>query len=383
MIQSEKVLYCPALRMKEGELNGLRELASDVADYVIPRLIVPPLGERDEKQFGLFAPGKVPDIGGILAKVWFGRRAFIDLSYLLDEAGRTEAITWLPDIFGRARGMQLRAIPMAKLSDMNAHEIPAFKASIAGADKLKFALCVASGDLVRADFGTDIKSALAAVGLEASDCAVIADFSDADFSDPDPVAPIIGGALEQLQTLGNWQHIIFQGTYYPESNPADPGQSTLCPRNEWLAWRQAVNFDPTTADHLIFGDYAADSSKMVFGSKGGRPIPHYRYTTATSWLIERGKASGGYLEVMQDVCKRVVNSGHFAGAVFSHADLLIYRTAHGLEGPGNATTWRQINTTHHVTRVVTDVAKVRGIVIREIAEEPAPQEQMALLDRAV
>ena len=327
MIQSEKVLYCPALRMKEGELNGLRELASDVAAHVIPRFIVPPLGERDEKQFGLFAPGKVPDIGGILAKVWFGRRAFIDLSYLLDEAGRTEAITWLPDIFGRARGMQLRAIPMAKLSDMNAHEIPAFKASIAGADKLKFALCVASGDLVRADFGTDIKSALAAVGLEASDCAVIADFSDADFSDPDPVAPIIGGALEQLQTLGNWQHIIFQGTYYPESNPADPGQGMLCPRNEWLAWRQAVNFDPTTADHLIFGDYAADSSKMVFGSKGGRPIPHYRYTTATSWLIERGKASGGYLEVMQDVCKRVVNSGHFAGAVFSHADLLIYRTA--------------------------------------------------------
>jgi len=383
MIHSEKVLYCPALRMKEGELNGLRELASDVATYVIPRFIVPPLGERDQKQYGLFAPGKAPDIGGILAKIWSGRRAFIDLSYLLDEAGRTEAIAWLPEIFRRARGMKIRAIPMAKLSDMNAHEIPAFKASIDGDDKLKFALCVASGDMVRADFGADIKSALAGVGLEASDCAVIADFSDADFSDPDPVAPIIGGALEQLQTLGNWQHIIFQATYYPESNPAVPGESTLCPRNEWLAWRQAVHFDPTTAGHLIFGDYAADSSKMVFGSKGGRPIPHYRYTTATSWLIERGKASGGYLEVMQDVCKRVVKSGHFAGAVFSHADRLIYRTAHGLEGPGNATTWRQINTTHHVTRVVTDVAKVRGIVIREIAVERAPQEQMALLDGAV
>jgi hypothetical protein len=248
---------------------------------------------------------------------------------------------------------------------------------------LKFAICVASGDMVRADFAADVKSALAGLGLEATDCAIIADFSDADFSDPDPVAPIIGGALEQLQMLGNWLHIIFQGTYYPESNPADPGQSTLCPRNEWLAWRQAVNFDPTTADHLIFGDYAADSSKMVFGGKGGRPIPHYRYTTETSWLIERGKASGGYLEVMQDVCNRVVKSGHFAGSVFSHADRLIYRTAHGLEGPGNATTWRQINTTHHVTRVVTDVAKVRGIFIQELAEERVPQEQMALLDGAV
>lgn len=379
MIQSEKVLYCPALRMKEGELNGLRELALDVAVHVIPRFIVPPLGERDEKQFGLFAPGKAPDIGGILAKFWSGRRAFIDLSYLLDEAGRADAVSWLPDIFGRARSVKLRAIPMAMLSDIGALEISAFKAAVFIGDKLKFAICVASGDLVRADFGLDLKSALASLGLEASDCAVIADFSDADLSDPAPVALVIRGALEQLQMLGNWQHIIFQGTYYPESNPAEPGQRVLCPRNEWLAWNQAVNFDPTTADHLIFGDYAADSSKMIFGSKGGRPIPHYRYTTSTSWLIERGKASGDYLEVIKDVCDRVVNSGHFSGPLFSQADRLIYRTAHGLEGPGNATTWRQINTTHHITRVVTDVALVRGISIREIAQEPAPQEQMQLL----
>jgi hypothetical protein len=379
MIRGEKVLYCSALRMKEGELNGLRELASDVACHVIPRIIVPPLGERDEKQFGLFAPGKAPDIGGILAKYWGGRRVFIDLSYLLDEAGRAEAGAWLPDIFKRARSVNLRAIPLAKLSDIGELEVQAFKASVATGEDLKFAICVASGDMVRADFGLDVKSALIKIGLEAHECAVIADFSDADFSDPEPVAPIISGALEQLQALGKWQHIIFQGTYYPESNPADPGESVLCPRNEWLAWCQAVNFDPSTAEHLIFGDYAADSSKMVFGGKGGRPIPHYRYTTPASWLIVRGEANGSSHAVMQDVCNRIVQSGHFAGARFSTADRLIYRTANGHEGPGNAATWRQVNTTHHITRVVTDVALVRGISIEKIPEEAPAQIQMALL----
>jgi hypothetical protein len=380
MIQREKVLYCPALRMKLGELTGLRELASDVSAYVIPRMIIPPLGERDDKQFGLFAPGKTPDIGGILGKFWAGRRAFIDLSYLIDEAGRKDVTTWLPDIFRRARSLNVRAIPMAMLDDMGNLEAEAFKAAIASEEKLKFAICVASGDMVRAQFGEELKLAVSKIGLDSQDCAVIADFSDADLSQPEPVAPIISGALEHLQSLGNWQHIIFQATFYPETNPVDPGKGILHPRNEWLAWCMAVKFDPTTADHLIFGDYAADSSKMVFGGKGGRPIPHYRYTTETSWLIERGKDGGSHEEIMQDVCNRIVKSGHFANPRFSSADLFIYQNALGLEGPGSATTWRQINTTHHVTRVVTDVATVRGVLISEISEEPVAPQQLALLE---
>jgi hypothetical protein len=343
-------------------------------------MIVPPLGERDDKQFGLFAPGKTPDIGGILGKFWPGRRAFIDLSYLIDEAGRADVATWLPDIFRRARTLKIRAIPMAMLKDIGDLEAEAFKASIAGGEELKFAICVASGDMVRSDFGAELKLAVSKIGVGPQDCAVIADFSDADLSQPEPVAPIISGALEHLQSLGNWRHIIFQATCYPETNPADPGHGMLCPRNEWIAWCKAVKFDPATADYLIFGDYAADSSKMVFGGKGGRPIPHYRYTTKTSWLIERGKDSGSNEGIMRDVCSRIVKSGHFASPRFSSADLFIYQNALGLEKPGSPTTWRQINTTHHITCVVTDVAAVRGVVISEITEEPAAPEQMLLLE---
>ncbi len=54
-------------------------------------------------------------------------------------------------------------------------------------------------------------------------------------------------------------------------------------------------------------------------------------------------------------------SGHFAGREFSSADDYIFMTARGAAGPGNSTTWRAINTTHHVTRMVTDVGKVREV----------------------
>ena len=68
---------------------------------------------------------------------------------------------------------------------------------------------------------------------------------------------------------------------------------------------------------------------------------------------------------MQSVYRAIVKSGQFAGAEFSTADAYIARAAEDYRcGPGNATTWRQLNTTHHITQVVSDIARVRGISIK-------------------
>jgi hypothetical protein len=50
MNQSYRPVYCSALRMKAGELEGVRQLAPDVADSVLPRFIVPPKKERNESE---------------------------------------------------------------------------------------------------------------------------------------------------------------------------------------------------------------------------------------------------------------------------------------------------------------------------------------------
>ncbi|WP_322048272.1 beta family protein [Paraburkholderia sp. J67] len=379
-MMDSKVLYCPALRMKTGELNGVRELASNVAAHVIPRFIVPPPSEREDNQPELFVLDNTPDIGGVLARHWHGRPAFIDATHLLRERGKEDLAAWLPQMFARARSVGVWAIPMALLTDLGTNAIEAFKASIDSAANLKFCVCVSSGEMVDPDFGATLSAAIEQLGLSASECAVIADFYDSDFTTPDHVAPIVAGALEQLQDLGQWKHIIFQGTHYPEKNPADHGSSKLWPRNEWAAWQQAVRFDPATAEHMIFGDYAADCSKMVFGGSGGVAIRHYRYATASDWLIVRGAQRGSDREIMREICTRVLESGLFAGSSFSAADTYIERTAQGLDGPGNSTMWRQVNTTHHITRAVVDVAKVRGISIAELPLQSVARQQSLLED---
>lgn len=372
MNSSYRPVYCSALRMKAGELEGVRQLAPDVADTVLPRFIVPPKKERNDAEPLLIEMAEMPDISVALAAHWRGRPALIDATYIMDEYGRDRLATWLPDMFRRAWAAGVAAIPVAQLADLGDVEIPAFRASIPGQSPLKFALCVSSDELVGTELGATLLNILAALGLNATDCAVVADFAGAELSDPMVAAPIVDGALETLQEIAPWRHIIFQGTHYPEINPAKDGTAEIWPRNEWRAWCEAVRFDPTTAEYMIFGDYAADCAKIAFGGGGAPAIRHIRYTTPGAWRVQRAVKEGKDAQRMHDVYKAIVNSGDFAGEGFSSADRFIANGAKSsIAGPGNSTTWRQLNTTHHITQVVNDIAKVRGISINKapVAEE--------------
>ncbi len=370
-----KPLYSPALRMKTGELHGIRDLATDVADCILPRMIVPPLSERDDSlQLRLLDIETVPDVSVALSAHWLCRDVLVEATHLISEMGTDKLGNWFPKMFERARMSRVQAIPLVQLKDFLPSNIDAYMAAIERTAHLQFGLVISSGDLGDGAALTRAMEVLRLMGLAAEQCLVIADFHDADLSDPGIVAPIIGAALESLQLIAPWQSVIFQGTNFPEKNPAEPDLHFEVQRNEWHAWRKAVDFDPQTAEHLVFGDYAADCGKLVFGGSGGAAIRHYRYTTPNSWLIQRGSKNGKDKEIMRSVCQNILSSGHFAGQAFSKADDFIYRTAHGHAGPGNSTDWRAINTTHHLTRVVHDLGGVRGRRFVKRAVEPTPEQ---------
>jgi len=72
-------------------------------------------------------------------------------------------------------------------------------------------------------------------------------------------------------------------------------------------------------------------------------------------------------------------SWHFAGPPFPDADAYIFDVArNSAPSAGNATTWRQLNTTHHITQVVADIAKVRKIRISRLPDAPVGMQQTLL-----
>ncbi|MEP5509654.1 MAG: hypothetical protein ABJP70_09315 [Erythrobacter sp.] len=373
-------IYCPALRFKAGELAGTSFLADDVAKCVLPRWIVPPPKERDEEDGLLFAAERLPDISQQLLSGWGNRECLIDVRWIIDEFGREAIVDWLPAMFRRARTIGCAPIPIASLDDLTPIELTAFGSAIDRKRSLKFALIVYAGELEIEDCGQRIASVLETLGVLPSECALIADASDSEFGNEEVAAVVLEGTLEKMRELGRWRHTVIQGTNYPDNNPAPDGGTVRVPRNEWHAWKRAVRFNPETSEHLVFGDFCADCSKIVFGKSGAPAIRHIRYALDDVWIVERGRKAGKSNDEMRRVFRNLVDLDNFGGERISQADRFIMRSSRDASlGCGNATTWRQLNTTRHITQTVRSIAKVRGIEIKPL---PAPQEhvQFSLLE---
>lgn len=368
-------IYVPALRLKQGEYRGLQRLAPDIADKIVPRLVVPPPKERDPEKHRLLTKDEIVyETGRRIADHWKMRDAFLDARFLFGEFGEADCVEWLPRMFDVARKAHAQPIPVIGLADAFGLRAVAFRLTLATKGATKVAIRVESGEMDR-ELGGRLAATISALGVSPEDCAILADFSDADFSDALAVAGIAQAALEDLQGIGRWRHVVFQGTNYPEVNPAESDDVAVVPRNEWLAWKEAIKLDGASPEHLVFGDYGADCAKFEFRkASGGIPIRHYRYTTPDSWLVVRGSAEGQAEAVMRGVCERILRSGQFAGRGFSSADDYIFMTAKGWDGPGNGSTWREINTTHHITRVVRDIGGIKGMTFAEATfSDPADQ----------
>lgn len=207
--------------------------------------------------------------------------------------------------------------------------------------------------------------------LAPSQCFVLADFADdVDFSQPAAVAEVIESTIELLEDAGDWHSIAVQGSSFPAVNPAAPDDDATVPRNEWRAWVSAVRFSKHTDERLVFGDYAADCAKINFDKSSGKPICHHRYTTPNDWRVVRGSKEGCNEVIMRNVCERIVGGGYFAGRSFSVADEFIYQTSKDIVDSRSATKWREVNTTHHITRVVRDMGAVKGMSFDDIKVEP-------------
>lgn len=371
----DQILYSPALRLKPGELEGVLQLAPDVADCVLPRFIIPPRGDRDDAPELPLDDEPCPDVGVRLTAHWQDRPHLLDCTYILDEFGRERMSIWLSRMIGLARERRAKVIPTAKLVDLGACETRAFRSVLDQDTGLAFALILNSGDLADTGVLSSMRRVLEELGVAPEECAVVIDFCDADLSSPEFAEPIIRYGVELVQEVGPWCRIIFQGTGFPEKNPAEDGGRCLVRRSEWLAWNHVIAADPSMLNQLTFGDYAADCAKMAAG-KGGRAIPHLRYTCDEHWLVQRGRKLGGSNKaVMSAVCREIMTSGHYSGAGFSAADKGIEALANGIGGAGTAKTWRQFNTTHHITAVISSLLRMRG---KSILVSPAPAAQLQL-----
>lgn len=342
--------YYPGLRFKQGEYSAAGRLAPDIRRHVHPRFIIPRAKEFDHELQRRPTIDEVAYLTGKrIATNWPVGKAYLDLEYLaadLDPAG-------LRKVYEIARSQNSEIVPVTSLRNLS--DDP-------------FSLLEVKGDTARAIVSrydeldvVETRRMLRAAAIDPAACVLFLDFTGAVL-DPEIAAGSVAAIMDIADQIGRWQRIVFQASNFPSKNPADSGGDELVPRDEWAVFHSALEEVGVSADRIGYGDFAADCGEMNFpvGKGGGRAIRHLRYTTPTHTYVVRGASEGADEDVMRDVCRRIVDSAHYAGQAFSSADDTIFRVAHRLSGPGNASMWREWNTNHHATRVVRDLGALVG-----------------------
>jgi hypothetical protein len=364
-------IYSPALRAKQGEFRALNRLPAPVADLVLPLFVAPPPKDRDpEKKRKLTLDEIIHWTGARIGKHWPRRLALLDPRYLFTAFGEQNSAEWLPRLFWVARHANAYVVPVMTLGDVVGVRGDASSRSVDRDAKVHLALRVMSGEIDSSLAGR-VQHLVGRFGLTLDKCVLVLDFADADFSSVDQAAEVLAASFETAHSIGRWLAMVFQGTHYPEQNPATEGLSVEIPRNEWKTWSRAAQADQNLLQNLVFGDYGADSAKFVFRNGGGMPIRHLRYATSDCWVVARGKADEVQDVAMKDVAGLILRTGKFAGRTSSSADQQIFNIWRGSEGPGNASTWREINMLKHMTQVIADLAPLKGFALKPYAARDA------------
>lgn len=347
--------YYPALRAKPGEFAACGRLAARFQEHICPRFVVPPPTESDPEK------GRVPTLdevaymmGDRLGKSWPHRRAFLDPQFAAAALGDDGVAT----LFRMATAVNSRLVPVLTLEDL---ANPNRQALIRdGAVRAGVYL-----DFEEANPATLVE-AVGKAGIGPEHCVLFVDFTGAPLGAD--FAPNIGEVFDQLDGTARWSKIVYQASAYPEKLPVGANEHTLIARTEWTTFQEVLNETSVQPDRLAYGDFGADCGRMVFpkGKGGGRPRPHLRYTGGTHTLVVRGSDSGPFTPTMRKVCQQIIDSEQYSGRRFSPADDRIWRNAKGVTATcGDPTSWRELNTAHHMVRIVRDLGALSGLEFEE------------------
>jgi Beta protein len=358
---SPQPVYVPVLKGKEGEFAALEALEPDVRQHLMPLIEIPPI----QHDYVNDRPAKTLDdhIRGVaerVRKAWRMRPLYLDLPWLGEDAerladGRGAFAAVLEDCLAN----EVNAVPVVSRASSPGHLAAAARHSAASHN----GVCIR---LIVKDFEEDVEPDTEVDrlmrglgGVSTADVDLMVDLEDLG-PDGGRALLVARSIFSMLPKRNEWRRVILAAASFPEdlSDVSAATVSTL-PRREWELWN-TLQRRPTLLPRpdLIFGDYAIahpeikdlDPRVMLMSAS-------IRYTTPDHWLIVKGRNVRHYgFDQYFELCQLLVKRDEYVGSAFSWGDRYIADCAEGVQGPGNATTWRKVGTNHHLTLVVKQLA---------------------------
>ena len=349
--------YIPCLRWKQGEYQAVFRLPRASKRMFTPLIEIPGIGYDFEKGT------KVKTIDEHLApfakrvhEKWGRQRCFVDLNLIGSEERMVKGIHPVRFVFDRLRERMCSAICVTGLDRNNVYQQEV--KNVVTKDKCGICLRIEIEQAAKGSFKNELDSLLLKLKVKPEDSDLIIDLGAPNFVPLEGFSKAIWAIVSSLPYLNEMRTFAIVGTSFPQSMAGIKRGVTTIPRHEWQLYKILVSDLRKARLRLpTFGDYAVSHPEVPeLDWRFVKPKVKIRYTISGMWCVAKGKNYRDYgLAQYHELSKQILNSNHFHGSSFSWGDQYIEECANGGR-TGNLPMWVQVDTNHHIVKVLEDIA---------------------------
>jgi hypothetical protein len=347
----------PCLKWKAGEQRALRDVEGAEKDRLLPLVEIPPLPwDWANDQAAKTVDQHLSRVAEQLETYWGPTAPILVDTLLLDPSERMHGgnvpLEWLFDEFA---ARSLTTIPCIGVSSDPALQV-ACKGILArdqrgvGLRLDRDSLFDGSTTLV-----ADINAVLSAIGATPAETELIVDVEAVDSLSWSSTAVAVVATWQTIPHQGSWRSVTLLSGGFPDSmSRFSPGVSRD-PRSDWQLYNRVASRVEGT---VRFGDYGIAHPELAeIDPRIMQMSASIRYSGATDWVIVKGRSvrKHGWQQT-RVLATQMVAQPEYCGPTFSAGDKYTDDVANGADGPGNATSWRQAGTNHHLALVVHQLA---------------------------
>jgi len=363
--------YVPCLKWKLGEYQALLRLPSNLKDNLLPVFEVAEFFVGSPAASYDFEDGKPPrTIDQHLLKVaqrieqkWGAATCLVDLRRVDARArlrGGNHPFTY---IFEGLRARGVGAVPVIGPDPDDPSRVAI--RDITKIDQNGLGVRCRLDAVSRPDIAAKVKAILIGINVDPEECHFILDIGAPDNFEPlDTLAAILETGLQRLPHLNRWRSLSMIGTSLPASVRGLSAGISILPRYEWKLYKRLKRRLGISGVRVpTFGDYGVDHpSSLNLDMRFIYPKAAIRYSIPDGWLVARGDAirgpKGVGLGQFRQLCHLIANSDHFSGSGFSVGDAYIGDCAAGRVKPGSPSRFREVGTSHHLSRIQHDLSSL-------------------------
>lgn len=348
--------YLPVLKAKSGEFIALNKLNFSIKSWVYPLLEITKVEfDNEDNTKATTLEKHLQKLCDKIIKKWPYDHSFVDAELIKNEA--PNGLSSFEYIYNLLSKSNVLPMPVARL-DMPVIAEKGLKAVLKKHSVSKIGIRVTIEDVESPELADDLDDLLTDLELLPSNCHMIFDLMDSDFSKTEDFSDSITALIEAFPRLKEWRTFTLAGGAFPATGKLNEGVQEVI-RGDWELYKRVSTKlkDVDAGFDINFGDYSVVApGHFVFDPVRMQISANIRYTYDGHWYVVKGKSLKVHKHDQYfDIANKIRSSGYFLGETYSSGDEHLSKCIPGKAKAGNPLVWNWVASNHHITKVVNDL----------------------------